>query len=214
MELLKTISLILHIVCGYAALTAGLFVMLRKKGDLNHRRLGNIFFYTMLGVTISAIFLSIAKEKAFLLHVGLFVFYQNFAGWRSVKVRSLKPAIVDWLVLIIATINAYFMVTSGNVVLMVFGGITFLLVFTDLRIYYNLSKQIAISKLGWLARHLGMMMGAYIGAITAFLVVNVNNFEPAWLIWLAPTFILVPLMQYWTWKYTKKPLHKVKTIAA
>ena len=49
-----------------------------------------------------------------------------------------------------------------------------------------------------------MMMGAYIGAITAFLVVNIHDFEPAWLIWLLPTFILVPLMRFWTWKYAKK----------
>ena len=29
------------------------------------------------------------------------------------------------------------------------------------------------------------------------------NQLPGWLIWLAPTFILVPLMRYWTHKYTK-----------
>lgn len=49
-----------------------------------------------------------------------------------------------------------------------------------------------------------MMVVAYISAFTAFLVVNVQFYGPNWVIWLAPTFIFVPLMRYWTNKYARK----------
>jgi hypothetical protein len=43
-----------------------------------------------------------------------------------------------------------------------------------------------------------MMIGAYIGAFTAFLVVNfVLDGVPAILIWLGPTLIFMPIMIFW-----------------
>jgi len=162
----------------------------------------------MIGVTVTSVYLSIAKDNLFLLFVGLFVFYQNFSGWRSVKHKTLKPAWFDWLVLAMALVNAFFMIRSMNVVLLVFGGVSLILVYTDIKLYRSILLQRKISPLSWMARHIGMMTGAYIGAITAFLVVNITSVKPAWVIWLLPTALLVPLMRYWTWKFTKKPFQK------
>jgi hypothetical protein len=41
------------------------------------------------------------------------------------------------------------------------------------------------------------MMGATIAVITAFLVVNVR-FDPGWVVWLAPTVVLTPLIIVWS----------------
>jgi hypothetical protein len=48
-----------------------------------------------------------------------------------------------------------------------------------------------------IANHLIRMMGATIAVITAFLVVNVH-FDPGWVVWLAPTVVLTPLIIVWS----------------
>lgn len=84
---------------------------------------------------------------------------------------------------------------------MVFGGISAILCIGQIKLFVATIKKQEVSKTLWLRQHIGMMMGTYIATITAFIVVNVNDFKPAWLLWLAPTAILVPLMIYWTKKY-------------
>jgi len=204
MQNLNIALLILHVTAGYIALTSGAVVMAMKKGTRIHRKLGRLFYYSMWILGLCAIYLAWAKTNSFLLHIGIFVLYQNYAGNNSVVNRSLMPNGLGIFILIAASVNSGFMLASKQIVLMVFGGISLLLVFNDLRLYYALFQKKEIRNLAWLARHIGMMLGSYIGAFTAFLVVNVQNVKPAWLIWLAPTFVIVPLMQFWTWKFTKK----------
>ena len=40
----------------------------------------------------------------------------------------------------------------------------------------------------WLLKHIGMMGGAYISTVTAFLVNNVH-IQQQWLVWVAPTLV-------------------------
>lgn len=197
MTTIESISLVIHIVCGYIALAAGAVIIFSKKGNRLHRILGRLFFYSMLGVSVTSIHLSIAREHPFLLSIAIFVFYQLFAGFRSVTARSLVPGPLDITVLVIAFINSLYMVSTLQPVLLVFGGISLLLTFLDLKIYYTLYRKKPLKSRTWLSRHIGMMTGAYIGTVTAFLVVNLGNVQPYWLLWLAPTVVLVPVMVYW-----------------
>lgn len=201
---MTTIFLFIHILTGFTALLFGTILMFIKKGGRKHVLLGRIFFWSMMFVVLSALYLAIAKNNAFLLAVGIFVFYQAFAGMRSANRKSIPGKWFDIAVLIIALINAGFMILTGNIVLIVFAIITFLLGFIDLRSYYLVSQNKDLPKLAWLARHIGMMMGSYIGTLTAFLVVNIQLANNQWIIWLGPTILFVPLMRYWTWKYTSK----------
>ncbi len=205
MELINSILLILHIVCGYTALSFGAVVMFKKKGNVLHKRIGKIFYVSMLGVSFSAFYLSIVRDIPFLLYVGIFVLYQNYSGYRSIKNKGLNPSALDVVIVLGALVNAVIMLWTANPILIVFGSISLLLVYSDFRIYYLLWKKREIKKMTWLSRHIGMMVGAYIGAITAFLVVNIQTSAiPSWVVWLAPTALLVPLMRYWNWKYTVK----------
>jgi hypothetical protein len=47
-------------------------------------------------------------------------------------------------------------------------------------------------------QHLGGMLGSYIGAFTAFLVINNSRWihAPEIVAWLGPTIVLVPLIIY------------------
>ncbi len=202
MDFINSSMLIIHIVTGYIALLSGGLVMILTKGNERHRIIGRVFFYCMIGVSITSVFLSISKALPFLLQIGIFVFYQTYGGFSSVKDKTLGIKIPDLIILLIALINGLFMIISLNLILLIFGGITMLLVFIDVRIYYRLYRKISIDKKAWLSRHIGMMIGSYIGTLTAFLVVNFSFIKPNWIVWLAPTILLVPLMRYWIWKNT------------
>jgi uncharacterized membrane protein len=195
------IALGIHIASGFAALTAGTIIMFMKKGHNPHRVLGKIFFMTMIGVVASALFISLTKGNQFLMHMAIFVWYQNYAGWRAIQDKSLKANGLDWAVVFMAAINGVVMVSTFDIVLLVFGALSIFLVLQDINTQLLLRKAKELRKLSWLRKHIGMMMGAYIGTITAFLVVNINDFEPTWLFWLLPTAVLVPLMRYWTKRY-------------
>lgn len=179
--------------------------MFMKKGNKRHRLLGRVFYYSMVIVSISSVFLSVYKDLMFLFHIAIFVFYQAHAGFRSAHNKSLKPTWFDFLMVPVAFLNGLLMIKSLNPVLVIFGAISLLLVYLDLKIFYSTMRDKPLKKLTWLSRHIGMMIGAYIGSVTAFLVVNINaaGFYSL-IIWLGPTIILVPLMRYWVYKYTGK----------
>jgi uncharacterized membrane protein len=213
MEIFLKATLILHIICGFASLLTGTLIAVLKKGDKRHRMLGRVFFFGMIGVSISAVIISIAKNNQFLLLIGIFSFYLNFGGYRAIKEKTLKPAIADWLVLALGAGNGFFMIYSMNTVLMVFGGLTFFIAISQFRINLKASHGQELGGKEWLKRHIGMMTGAFIATVTAFVVVNIRLGEdsliPAWLPWLAPSMILGPMIGIWTRKYTGKK--KAKT---
>jgi hypothetical protein len=212
MEVFNTVSLYLHIISGHLALGFGLAAMILKKGSNKHKMSGSIFFYSMLGVSFTGISVSIIKDIPFLLHIAIFVFYQNHAGFRAIKNKSLKPNFLDLFVLLAAGINGVFMVWSLKIVLMVFGAISILLFVQDSVTYIKIFKGISLRKNAWLTKHIGMMIGAYIGTITAFLVVNIQSPTYGLYLWLGPTVLLVPVMMYWQRKTSPRPSPKEREL--
>jgi hypothetical protein len=210
MEKVLRVLLIIHILSGLISLTSGCIAMAVKKGGKTHRLSGKIFFCSMLGVTASALIISLARNNGFLLMIAIFSFYQNYMGYRAIKNKSLRPSTSDWLVLFCGAVNTFFMINSMNIVLMVFGGISFFLVARNLSTNLKAKRGQTLQPLAWLKLHIGMMMGAYIATITAFVVVNSRFFAalnlPEWLPWLLPILVLVPLLAYFTKKYTGKGL--------
>jgi len=204
MEVFNTVSLYLHIISGHLALGFGLAAMILKKGSSKHKTAGKVFFYSMLGVSITGISISIIKDIPFLLHIAIFVFYQNYAGFRAIQNKSLKPNFLDLVVLFAAGINGAFMILSLKIVLMVFGAISVLLFIQDTITFAKIFKGLNLRKNAWLTKHIGMMIGAYIGTITAFLVVNIQSPTYGIYLWLGPTVLLVPVMIYWQRKTLAK----------
>lgn len=208
MEQTLHLMLILHIASGILSLLSGCVSILAPKGKKLHRASGKMFFYGMLGVTVSALIISIAKNNSFLLMIGIFSGYQNLAGYRAIQNKSLEPAWHDWVVIGLSAVNTFFMIYSMNLVLMVFGGISCFQVIGHVRENILLARGKKPGPLSWLRRHIGMMMGAYIAAITAFVVVNAGWFAspyiPQWLPWLLPSAILGPLIGVYIRKYTGK----------
>jgi uncharacterized membrane protein len=204
METFINITLGLHVVSGFTALVTGLIAMAAKKGGKAHKLNGLIFFIAMLTVSVSALVVSVQRDNQFLLHIGLFALYQNVSGYRAIKNKSRKPSWLDWGIVAIGAINGAYMVATLNIVLAVFGGISLFLVVGDLNIYIRLARNLEIPKMAWLRQHIGMMMGTYIATSTAFLLVNLRDFQPYWIPWLAPTLLGVPFLLYMSRKHAPR----------
>ena len=209
MDIIYQLALYTHIISGGVALVSGTVAMGTKKGNKNHKLAGKFFYYSMWLVITLALYISIIKGLSFLLHVAIFAFFQNYNGFRAIKNKTLKPHVFDWFILIVAGINAAFMLYSEQPVLIAFGCISVLLFFSQIKTYISVLKGKELSKLLWLNQHIGMMIGSYIAAFTAFIVVNTAMLFPSQsmtihiIAWLSPTIILVPLLIYWQNKYAK-----------
>ncbi len=204
MEKFSSIALIFHVISGFSALLFGLIAIVTKKGKKTHKKTGLIFFYSMLVVSISGLLVSLIRDNQFLFFISIFTFFMNYFGYRSIVNKNLTYNKLDYFVLIISALNTILMIYTLNIILLVFGGISLSLVINEIRIIFRIRKNEQLPKLTWLRRHIGMMIGTYIATSTAFLIVNVNDFEPAWIPWLAPTFILSPLIFYFSKKFIPK----------
>lgn len=204
MNTLAYILLIIHIAAGMTCLASGVFAIITKKGGNSHAISGKIYFIAMFTVIGTALLLSLFRDNLFLLLIASFSFYMTWAGVRSIHNKSLKASILDWFFLGTAVVTAAAMILTFNIVLIVFGSLLTVNVFQEVTTFLKARKQQLENTNQWLIRHIGMMLGSFIATTTAFLVTNVQNFEPAWLPWLAPTIVGSPLIAYYTRKTIKK----------
>lgn len=205
MEPLHPLALMLHVISGFIALFAGTLILVLRKGGQAHRRLGRVFFGSLVAVSVSAFIQSILRPNPFLFMVGLFTLYQGLGGYRAVKVRLHRTEAVDLLITLLGTGNLVAMVLSGQLVLQVFAGISAFLVVGDVRTYALTLRGRPVPKLLWLQRHIGHMMGGYIAMVTAFLVVNFSTSSLSLWVWFAPTIVGVPLIVGWSRRFRSKP---------
>jgi len=201
MKTLLTCVLVLHIASGFTALAFGLFAILSKKGFRAHLLTGRVFFWSMLLIAASAVVLSTFRLNIFLLLIAFFAFYNTISGYRSIRNKSLRPARIDWVITAIGLVTGILMISTLNIVLLVFGSLSLVLSINDIRANILILRGGETPRFAWLIKHIGMMMGAYIATFTAFVVVNISYEAVPWLPWLAPTMIGVPLLVLWQRKY-------------
>ncbi|HWW43289.1 hypothetical protein [Pedobacter sp.] len=213
MDVLFKVFLILHIVAGTIGLISGTINIIGKKGGKIHRIAGRFFLYGMLTVSLSAFVLSVLHPNYFLFIVGVFTLYMVSSGTRYLHLKKMskgqKPGKIDWLL-------TYFMLTFGvlfllfgiyhlihknsfGAVFIVFGLIGFRMVRSDFRNFRGEGDVLNT----WLVAHIQRMIGAYVAALTAFLVVN-NTLLPAYVAWLLPTVVMFPLILRWVKRYKVK----------
>jgi len=209
MNLFNTL-LVFHIAGGSIGLLTGSIVMMLKKGDKNHVRLGNIYFYSLLLSAIVSFPMSFLHSNWFLFIVGVFTSYMLLTGRSYLGKRtSAEVKVTDWILagtmllfglgfLGIGLLNVFKGVYFG-IVLIVFGAISLSFVLQD---WANFTGRARVKNF-WLTTHLQRMIGSYIASATAFIVVN-NHVIPGVVAWLLPTIVLTPLIGIWTKKYMVK----------
>jgi hypothetical protein len=159
---------------------------------------------------IAGILMTLIHSNLFLLIIGVFSIYMAATGQRYLSLKGLlkdqKPKMIDWILSSIMllfgigfVVYGILILFSGNnlgVVLLVFGFISISMVYQDFKNYRGKNSV----KNFWLLVHIQRMIGSYIAAATAFLVVN-NTILPGVVAWLLPTVILVPLIFKWSNQY-------------
>jgi uncharacterized membrane protein len=207
METIFTILLIIHIIAGSIGLLTGTINIIKKKGDKAHKNLGKFFFYSMLINGFAGFIMSLIHRNDFLLIVAVFSIYMVATGQRFLSLKQLhkeqKPKAIDWILTFTMLVFAFLFITYGSyllinkvnfgIVLLVFGVVSCLMAIKDIKVYKGNIKE----KNYWLLLHIQRMVGSYIAALTAFIVVN-NHFLPGIVGWLLPTVIFTPLIVKWT----------------
>ena len=204
--------LIIHIICGTTGLLLGSYILFAKKGDTLHKKTGIVFFYAMVINALVSLVLANIHPNVFLFIVGIFSLYMLFTGKRYLQKKSIADVqrsdrrILGLMLLFgigFIGLGIFYIVKGSNFgfVPIVFGFISLLFVRQD----YKNFKGLSTVKNFWLITHLQRMIGAYIAAVTAFLVVN-NTLLPSIFAWLLPTAVLTPLIIRWSRKYGKQTI--------
>ena len=208
-EIFKAV-LIIHILFVGVALFVAPAAMLTRKGGLWHRRWGKIFFWSITGVAVTAVVMSLIRSGLFFLLVALFSFYLALTGYRVLyrKTPQQRPGKADWAAastmllgsLALVAYGVYLMLTSSfGMVAIVFGVIGFLFGMSDVRDFLHRPAD----KMAWWYSHMTRMLAAYIATVTAFSVVNFK-FLPPVPRWLWATVAGTVGIVIWTRYYRRK----------
>lgn len=201
----EAILLIVHVMAGFTALIAAAVATLSKVCDIEHRwhvYSGVVFFWGMVGVFLTAIPLAIIRPNTFLLLIAILSFYFALAGRRYATHRRGNPRRLDWIsagvMLLVGGIMILFGVfillggDTNGITMLALGAVGAALSVADLRILLRGGAKGPER----IARHLTMMLAGAIATVTAFLVTNVS-IQPAFLVWLAPTVVITPIIVVW-----------------
>ncbi len=202
MRALTEILFIAHTASGFLALVSAVVAAAVKMLDAAHRwhaGSGRVFFAAMLAVFFTAVPLAVVAANVFLLLVAVFSAYLAWSGWSYARNRAGAPRPSDWLRAGGMLAAAAVMAVHGARLLRADddNGIT-LLVFAAIGAALS-GRELGALRAGGVAgrerikRHLTMMLAGLIATVTAFVVVNFS-FQPAVVLWLAPTALITPLI--------------------
>ena len=213
LENLAQILIYIHAACGGLALLAGTLALIVKKGSPNHKNSGKLFFYAMLVSASMALFIAILPNhrSPFLFAIGVFSAYFILMGYRALKYKRKNISLkvdkgIAWVMVItgVTMVLASFMLYDGlNIVLLAFGVVGLIFSILDISQFRNPEKL----KAQWLKKHLGKMIGGYISAMTAFVVVN-EFFSSAYG-WFIPSILGGIIIVYWFRKLNGKAPKKI-----
>jgi hypothetical protein len=209
--------LLVHVSSGIIALLSALVAASNRKGSKNHRKVGQVFFWSMVVIGATAIPVTFFRPNPFLFFIALFSFYMAFAGYRRGR-TSFKGTKLDLVVSTSAL--AAFVVMVGIGINMVIGanqlgwalgtfgllGVTF----ASVDLWYYSHEMDHLKKV---EIHLSRMLGGTIATITAVLVQQVGPMvqDPALQValWLSPTFVITPFIAFWAFRIQKTKKFKL-----
>lgn len=200
----------IHAGFGGIGLIAGLFIFVLKKGNLLHKRIGNVFYYSMMTSCLISMIICFlpGKENIFLFLIGCLTVYLLLTGKRALRLRNTNNYVTktDHLILISMVIAGILFLVLGikqyltngdDVILLVFFGIlSLVLTYTDWKFLKNYQQNRNSS----LITHITRMAGSYIASITAFLVAGLHL--DSIVFWIAPSIVGTILITYYVSKFS------------
>lgn len=210
MDLLSSLTLIIHITAGTITLVAGpLAIFYNFKNTRNHRLAGKVFFYAMLIVCTTAVAGFLKQPERvffqFLLGIAVLVLANILRGVRATRLMNggqVRP--IDFIFLALMgtagllmsglAVWHYFQGTNPIIPILfgVFGLAGLLDTFRNTRLFLHAETM---HRLDWYRMHVASMLAAFTASTTAF-TVNAAPFLPWYLQWFGPALLLVPLQVY------------------
>jgi hypothetical protein len=211
-----------HASAGAVALAAMWVPIFSKKGGSAHRKAGLVYVYAMAVATVTALVASswriVARPEnvdssLFLMLVAVLAGAATLYGKRVLQQKKRKQAHdakLDLAVSLLLTANGVagvaYWALRGGVLFGVFGALCIALGAGQLRTL----RTAPTTRWFWWYEHLGAMLTACIGTVTAFLVVNYPNAPGSWralvpgvVVWIAPGVIGGVAITLWTRHYKR-----------
>lgn len=208
MEAAIQVLIYIHAAFGGIALLTGLVAVIARKGKTIHKRFGLVFYYTMILSGVSAMLIAVLPnhESPFLFAVGIFSLYFVVTGYRALRFKRKAPDLkIDKAIALFMLLTGVLMIVlpvvftgSINIILVVFAIVGIIFSIKDLRLFKEPKRLRSVC----LKMHLGKMLGGYIAASTAFVVVN--QFFPSIYAWFIPGIIGGFVIAYWIKKLKRK----------
>lgn len=87
--------LIVHIVAGLISVLSGLVALVVRKGSRLHRRAGNVFVISMLGMAAGGAYLALERSQRENVLGGVFTFYLVATAWVTVKRKANETGLAE-----------------------------------------------------------------------------------------------------------------------
>jgi len=204
--------IIFHAICGSIALFAGTLSMIFRKGQKWHKLAGKVFYIFMTATAVSALIVAVTPGHVnpFLFTIGVFTWYLVWTGNAALRYKNKDENInfdkVVSLIMLLTGIGMilypYFVYGKINIILTVFGLLGAILASIDL----NRFRHPETLREVWLKLHITKMIGGYIAAFTAFIVVT--GAIPGVAGWILPTVPGLTVIFYWLRKVSVKSRKK------
>ncbi|GAB5488790.1 MAG: hypothetical protein Pars2KO_23600 [Parasphingorhabdus sp.] len=201
---------IFHIIMGTLALVGGYIAVSVRKGALLHRRAGTVFFITMIGMSVSATWLALVKERPDSIISGILAFYLVTTSWMTVRREENETGFFEVIGMLVvlgtggyafATAQAAAQTIEGTIrgfpagFYYFQGGLALLCATLDL----NMILRKGLSGVPRISRHLWRMMLALVIAIGS--LVGQERIIPDTLrspyILIPPVLITLAIMAFW-----------------
>lgn len=108
-----TTLMFFHVLTGTLAVLAGFTALFTKKGQITHRAAGNLFFATMLIMSLSGSIIAFQITQTITFIAGLFTCYLVATAWRTVKTAPNTRSFLDVLGFVFVLGVAGFSIYSG-----------------------------------------------------------------------------------------------------
>ncbi|HEY1011689.1 MAG TPA: hypothetical protein VGE07_03230 [Herpetosiphonaceae bacterium] len=201
-----TVLVILHALSGSIVLLSATLAIVSKLVPMAHAwhvRSGQAFGYGMLAIFFTGLPMAVVTRNPFMVLISFFTLYYVVMGWRFARNRRGEAGAIErWAIRLMLAAGvamilggAYGLIQgySVAVVLIVFGGLSLQSARSDRKLF-QAGRVVGAARI---RSHLNHMLPATTAAVTAFLLFNAKGFEPIFVIWLAPTVVLMPLTIWW-----------------
>jgi hypothetical protein len=210
-----------HIAAGTVSLLTFAIPMVAAKGGRVHRRAGWVFVTAMGLISLTAVASCLYRlgvegdprrqaTAVFLAYVSILSAASTSLGVRSLRNKRRTGAHrhpwdvgLPALLVIAALAVAAYGLTRGQALLVGFAPVGLFVGISQLRYWLRPPG----TRMHWWFEHMGGMVGASIGALTAFLVVNAPRLglrSGSLLVWLLPSLVGAVGLSHWTARYRRQ----------